>query len=164
MSPCTDLVRALFPFFKKDCIHLFFREGKGGRKRERNITVWLPLPCTLLGTWPATQACVLTRNQTSDLLIHRPALNALSHSQAGEGFLRKVGRSRQSGRTVPVSENLSVGPSLPEPFCPHGLVSPSQGGPVGEAVNRTQASLPLCSRCRGYAGPCGRGHRSPCRP
>ena len=35
------------------------RKGKG---RERNITVWLPLTCPLLGTWPATQACVLTGN------------------------------------------------------------------------------------------------------
>ena len=48
-------------------------------KRERNISVWLPLMHPLLGTWPATQACALTGNQTSDPLICRLALNPLSH-------------------------------------------------------------------------------------
>ena len=43
--------------------------------RERNINVWLPLACPLLGTWPAAQACVLTGNPSGDLLIHRLALN-----------------------------------------------------------------------------------------
>ena len=44
------------------------REGKGGRKRgretlmfERNID-WLPLAHPQPGTWPTTQACVLTRS------------------------------------------------------------------------------------------------------
>ena len=36
-----------------------------------------------LGPWPTTQACALTRNQTSDLLVHRPALNPLSHTSQG---------------------------------------------------------------------------------
>ena len=35
------------------------------------------------GTWPATQACALTGNQTSDLLIRKPALNPLSHTSQG---------------------------------------------------------------------------------
>ena len=39
----------------------------------------------LLGTWPATQACALTGYQTSDPLVHRPALNPLSHM--GQGSL-----------------------------------------------------------------------------
>ena len=32
-------------------------------------------------TWPlpATQACALTGNRTSDTLVHRPALNPLNH-------------------------------------------------------------------------------------
>ena len=29
--------------------------------------------CPLLATWPATQACALTGNQTSDPLVHRLA-------------------------------------------------------------------------------------------
>ena len=41
-------------------ILFIFREGKGGRKRERNINVWLLLVRHLLGTWPTTQACALT--------------------------------------------------------------------------------------------------------
>ena len=61
----------------------FFREGKGGRKRERNINVWLLLSRPLLGTWPVTQACALTGNRTSDPLICRLALNPLSHTSQG---------------------------------------------------------------------------------
>ena len=62
----------------KDFLYLFL-EGKEGRKRERNISVWLPLVRPLLGTWPETQACALTGNPTSDPLICRPALDSLSH-------------------------------------------------------------------------------------
>ena len=66
-------------FFKR--FYLFiFREGKGGRKRERNISKWLPQVHPLLGTWPTTQACALTGNQTSDPLVRRLALNPLSHT------------------------------------------------------------------------------------
>ena len=28
--------------------------------------MWLPLPCPQLGTWPATQACAMTENQSGD--------------------------------------------------------------------------------------------------
>ena len=37
----------------------------------------------LLGTWSTTQACALTGNQTSDPLVHRPALNPLTHTSQG---------------------------------------------------------------------------------
>ena len=50
---------------------------------EKNINVWLPLAHSLLGTWPATQACALTGNQTGDPFVHRPALNPLSHTNQG---------------------------------------------------------------------------------
>ena len=53
----------VFFFFKKDFIHLFFREKgreeKIGRETlmcERN-TDRLPLTCSQLRTWPTTQAC-----------------------------------------------------------------------------------------------------------
>ena len=49
------------------------------KERERNISVWLPLTRPLLGTWPTTQAPALTGNPTSDPLVHKPALNPLSH-------------------------------------------------------------------------------------
>ena len=65
-------------FFLEDFIYL---EGKGRRKRGRkNISVWLPLMHTLLGTWPTTQAGALTRSPTHDPLFHRPALNPLSNT------------------------------------------------------------------------------------
>ena len=45
-----------------------FKEGEEREKeRERHIS-WLPLACSQMGTWPTTQACALTWNQTSDLL------------------------------------------------------------------------------------------------
>ena len=47
------------------------------------MNVWLPLTCSPLGTWPATQACVLTGNRTSDSLLYRLALNPLSHTSQG---------------------------------------------------------------------------------
>ena len=68
--------------FLKDFI-IYFREGKGGRKRERNSNLWLPLKCPLLRTWPTTQACALPGKQTSDTLVHRPVLNPLSHTSQG---------------------------------------------------------------------------------
>ena len=53
--------------------YVFILEKGEGRKkdRERNIGVWLPLACPLLGTWPTTETCALTGNQTSDPLVCR---------------------------------------------------------------------------------------------
>ena len=60
---------------------LFLERGEEREtERERNINVWLPLEHPLLGTWPATQACALIGNQTSDPLVLRLALNPLSHT------------------------------------------------------------------------------------
>ena len=61
----------------------------GGREkeRERNINVWLPLECSLLGTWPATQACALIRNWTGDPLVPRPELNPFSHTSQGNWLI-----------------------------------------------------------------------------
>ena len=57
------------------------KKGKGRAKEtERNINVWLPLERPPLGTWPTTQACALTGNQTSDPLVCRAVLNPLSHT------------------------------------------------------------------------------------
>ena len=41
------------------------------------------LHASLLGTWPATQACALVGNQTGDPLFHSPVLNPLSHTSQG---------------------------------------------------------------------------------
>ena len=47
-----------------------------------NIGRWL-LVCAPTGTEPATQACVLTGDLTSDLLLCRMMLNQLSHTGQG---------------------------------------------------------------------------------
>ena len=63
---------------------LFYFQRKGGRKRGRETSVPGCLSCAPpLGTWPATQACALTGNQTDDPLVHRLALNPLSHTSQG---------------------------------------------------------------------------------
>ena len=59
-----------------------------GREEERQRETviceknkdWLPLPGPQLGTWPATQACTLTGNRTSDISVCRLVLNPLSHT------------------------------------------------------------------------------------
>ena len=47
--------------------------------------------CLLCGpqprTWPTTQACALTGNQTCNPLILRPAFNALSHTSQGHIYI-----------------------------------------------------------------------------
>ena len=71
-------------YFFKDFIYLFLDRGAGRKeKREININLWLPLVHPHLGTWPTTQACALTGNWTSNPLVHRLALNPLSHTSQG---------------------------------------------------------------------------------
>ena len=68
----------------KDFIYLFWGRREGREKeKERSINVWLRFMHLLLGTCPSTQACALTRNRTSDPLVHRPALNPLNHTSQG---------------------------------------------------------------------------------
>ena len=71
-------------FFFKILFIYFEREGKGGRKRGRETSMCGCLSRTpLLGTWPNTQACALTRNRTGNLLVCRPTLNPLSYTNQG---------------------------------------------------------------------------------
>ena len=75
-----------FPSFFLKRFYLFSFRGEGREKeRERNITVWFPLMGPLMGTWPATQACAVTRNRTRDPWVRRPALNPLSHTNREGG-------------------------------------------------------------------------------
>ena len=75
--------------FLTGIIYLVLHWGKGRRKRGREILMCeryidqLPLARPQLGTLPAIQACALTRNQTGDLSLDRPALNPLSHTSQG---------------------------------------------------------------------------------
>ena len=83
-----DKPHAVYPFtgvyIFKDFIYLFLERGEGREKeRERDINVWMFLKRPLLETWPTIQACALSGNQTSDPLVHRPALNPLSHISQG---------------------------------------------------------------------------------
>ena len=67
--------------FLKDFI--YFERGEGRKKeRERNIDVCLALMRPLPGTGLQPRH-VPWRNWTSDPLIHRPALNPLSHTSRG---------------------------------------------------------------------------------
>ena len=73
-------------FLKIYILKTLFISDRGERRekeRRRNITVWLPLVHALLGTWPATQACALTGNQTDDLLVCSLVLNPLNHTSQG---------------------------------------------------------------------------------
>ena len=62
-------------------MYLLLESGEGREtEREENTDVWLPLAHPQLEPRPATQACALTGNRTSDLLVRRPALNPPSHT------------------------------------------------------------------------------------
>ena len=61
----------------------FERGGKRGRKRERNISVWLPLTWPPLGTWPATQACCPDWESNQQPFGLQPTLNPLSNTSQG---------------------------------------------------------------------------------
>ena len=78
-------------FFFKILYTYFWREGE---KDRDTINVWLPVTRPLLGTWPETQACALTGNWTGDPLVHRPALNPLSHTSQGSRFLSMFSHSQ----------------------------------------------------------------------
>ena len=72
-------------FFLKILFICFREMGREGEKRGRETPMckryinWLPLACPQLGTWPATQAHAQA-NRACDVLVCRPALNPLSHS------------------------------------------------------------------------------------
>ena len=75
----------IFIYIFKYLIYLFLERGEGVRKRGRETLMcgcFLSTP--LLKTWPATQACAVTGNQTSNPLVHSPALNPLSHTSQGQ--------------------------------------------------------------------------------
>ena len=73
----------LLSIFLKILYIFIFRERGREEERERNINVWLPLTHLLLGTWHTTQACALTGNRTSNLLVCQPALSPLSCTSQG---------------------------------------------------------------------------------
>ena len=75
----------MFIFYFKILFIYFYREGKGERKRGREILMCGCLShAPQLGVWPATQACALTGNRTCDPLLWSPVLNPLGHTSQGE--------------------------------------------------------------------------------
>ena len=80
---------SLLIFFLRFYLFIFRERGReeerGGEKHH-----WLPLASSQMGTWPKTQACALTENQTSDLSVRRPALNPLIHPSQGSSYSRKI--------------------------------------------------------------------------
>ena len=79
-------------FVKKDFLNLFLERGRQGeREGEKHKYVVASRVLLPLGTWPLTQACALTGNQTGNPLVHRLALSPLSHtSQGWDAFLKKL--------------------------------------------------------------------------
>ena len=74
-------------FYFKDLFIYLFLERRGRKRGRLQCVVASHAPPTG-GTWPPTHACALTGNQTSDPLVHRSALNPLSHnSQNMDPFL-----------------------------------------------------------------------------
>ena len=57
-----------------------WREGEREGEKHQYVVASHPPPT---GAWPETQICALTGNGTSDLLVHRLALNPLSHTSQG---------------------------------------------------------------------------------
>ena len=56
------------------------KEGKEGRKRGRETSMYGCLSYALSGDLAHNQACARTGNQSGNSLVHRPALNPLSHT------------------------------------------------------------------------------------
>ena len=69
-------------------IYLFLERGER-REKEEERRQYMAASCvpSTLGTWPTTQACGLTRNGTSDPLVHRLTLNPLSHTSQGTIYI-----------------------------------------------------------------------------
>ena len=104
-------------FLKRILFIYFYREGTGGRRKERGGETsisqryinLLPLTCSQLGTWLATQACALTENQTGDPLVCRRTLNPLSHTSLGSTrhLVPALADLKRSFLTVPAPGGLS---------------------------------------------------------
>ena len=69
-------------FFLRFYLFIFREMGKEGEEGEKHQCV-VASHTPPLGTWPATQACPLTGNQTGNPLVHRPVLNPLTHTSRG---------------------------------------------------------------------------------
>ena len=79
----------VFIFFK--ILFIYFRErGRVGEREGEKHQCVVACHTTPLRTWPATQACALTGNRTSDPLFSSLALNPLSHTKHGCALFFKI--------------------------------------------------------------------------
>ena len=62
---------------------MFTKRGRQG-ERGRDTSIGYILHDPQLRTWPATQTCALTGNQTSDFLVCRTTPNLLGYTSLGE--------------------------------------------------------------------------------
>ena len=62
---------------------ILFTFSERGRQGERERETGLPLTCLQLGTWPATQACALTGNETCDFLGVQASTQSTEPHQPG---------------------------------------------------------------------------------
>ena len=113
-STCLNAMQSIsicnYPsyFFKTLFIYLREKGRKGEKGRETSMCNryinWLPLTRSQLGTWPAPQACALTRNRICDLLVHRPVhrpvLNPLSLTSQCTLVIFPLGYTSQGGTLV----------------------------------------------------------------
>ena len=116
------MVRWIIFFFLNDVfIYLFLERGEGREKeRERNINVWLPLTHSLLGTWPATQACALTGNWTGDPLVRRLVFNLLSHTNQDWFFFLRFYLFLEEGEWREKERETNINVWLPPMWPPLG--------------------------------------------
>ena len=69
--------------FFKDFLFILFLDSGEEKEGEKHQCVVASCALPTGGTWPATQACALTGNQTSNPLVRRLVLNPLSHTSQG---------------------------------------------------------------------------------
>ena len=91
-TECKILGWEAFYFFFFKILFIFRERGKeGGRGKETRCVRETSIGCLShvpnQEAWPATKACSLTGNQTSDLSVHRLVLNPLSHTSQGSKLL-----------------------------------------------------------------------------
>ena len=73
----------LFSFKKRFYLFIFTQKGRVGEREGEKHQCVVASHVAPLGTWPATQACALSRNQSRNPLVHRPVLNQLSCTSQG---------------------------------------------------------------------------------
>ena len=81
---CIIIIICFISIFLRFYLFIFRQRGREGREGDNPQCV-VACHAPLQGTWPTTQVCALTGNQTGDLLVRRLALNPLSHTS--QGFL-----------------------------------------------------------------------------